>query len=332
MKPLAFGPAPFSDTMNRRLSIFVVLVLITVGSVCALFIHHDDVRSDVIARTPYSMIDQSASGILIIDEETYPYVVADAAFGVDLIQGDRSHCWITLSFSRSNFGPYNNLGFEYWTLSGTQAPEGSIWVSTGGNESKYVYDDPLTGTELTFHFVNNIVDRISFKGTTMNEFDGDLKYVTFDIETSFDKRIVFVNDVIKGSLPEPKTLNIVGEENGMPMSGTLSIVPLTCVVWNGGHEKIVASVTLDIPGTSIPDSILTAIVELSDSYGFIDRGLHIQYLDHDGNYVIQDVVYRLTGGDRPTLVLEGTVTSSALDSGCGIIEQTTLEFSYKVVR
>ena len=268
---------------------------------------------------------------MTIDDETYPYVIADVAFGVDLIKDGRSHCWITLSFSNSNFGPYNNLDFQFWTIEGSQTPEGSVWISTSGNESKYVYDDPLTGTELTFHLVNDMVDRILFTGTTMNEFDGCLKYVTFDIEAIFDGGTTYVNDVINGPLPEPKTLNIIGEENGRPMSGTIRIVPLSCIVRDGGYERIVASVILDIPGTSIPDSIRTSIVELSDSYGFIDQGLRIRYLDHEGNYVDQDVTYRLSGENGPDLVLEGTITSSILGSECEIIEQTTLKFSYGVV-
>ena len=320
-----------SDIMNRCVSIFVVIVLITAGSVCVLFIHQDNVRSNVMAITPYSMLDESASGSMTIDDETYPYVIADVAFGVDLIKDGRSHCWITLSFSNSNFGPYNNLDFQFWTIEGSQTPEGSVWISTSGNESKYVYDDPLTGTELTFHLVNDMVDRILFTGTTMNEFDGCLKYVTFDIEAIFDGGTTYVNDVINGPLPEPKTLNIIGEENGRPMSGTIRIVPLSCIVWDGGYERIVASVILDIPGTSIPDLIRTSIVELSDSYGFIDQGLRIRYLDHEGNYVDQDVTYRLSGENGPDLVLEGTITSSILGSECEIIKQTTLKFSYGVV-
>ena len=79
-----------SDIMNRCVSIFVVLVLITAGSVCVLFIHQDNVRSNVMAITPYSMLDESASGSMTIDDETYPYVIADVAFGVDLIKDGRS--------------------------------------------------------------------------------------------------------------------------------------------------------------------------------------------------------------------------------------------------
>lgn len=318
--------------MNKRISTFAVLALIAAGAVCGLFIHHDDVRSDASVLTPYSMIGGNTSCILKIGDETYPYAIVDTAFGVDLIRSDSSHCWVTLSFSRSYFGPYNNLRFEFWTLNGTQAPEGSTWVSTSGSESKYIYDDPLTGTKLTFHLVNNMVNKISFKGTTVNGYDGDLKYVTFDIESSFDKRIRYVNRVIEGPLPEARTLNISGEENGRPMSGTLDIVPLSCIIWNGGKERVVASATLNISGTSVPDSILTTIVELSGSYGFIGRESRVQYLDHEDKYIDQNVRYRVSGEDGSILILEGTIVSSTLDPTCGIIEQTTFEFRYGVVR
>lgn len=317
--------------MKRSVSILAVLVLITAGTVCVLFVHHDDVRSDATALTPYSIVGESVSGSLEIGGETYPYVIADAAFGVDLVRGERSHCWVTLSFSRSNFGPFNNLEFDYWTMEGTQAPEGSVPASTAGPSSRYIYEDPLTGTELTFGLVNGMVERISFRGTTVNEFDGGLKYVTFEISASFDKEIVYVNEVVHGTLPEPITLNISGEENGLPMSGTLSIVPMSCIVWDGGREHVVASVTLDIPGTSIPDSVLVIITEVNEGYGFIGKTLRMQYLDAEGNYIDQDIAYRLSGGDEPALILEGTVTSSVLDSECGIVEETRCEFCYGVV-
>ena len=332
LKPPALRPAYLGDDMNKPLSILAILVLITLGSVCGLYIYHDDTRSDITALTPYNITDYNASGSLDIGGEFYPYVLAEAMFGVDLVDDGKSHCWTTISFSHSNFGPYNILEFDYWTMKDTQAPEGSVRTFMSGNESRYVYDDPLTGTELTFHLVDNIVDMIVYRGTTVNEFDEKFEYVSFEIEASFDNRsIVYVNNVIEGKLPEALNLCISGEENGKAMNGVLRIDPLSCTIWDGGYKTVIASVTLDIPGTSLPDSIVTAIVRLNDGYGFSKQSSHIQYLDQEGNYIEQNIIYRLSDENEFSLVLEGTVMSSVLDSECNIIEQTVFEFDYGVV-
>lgn len=317
--------------MNKRISAFVILALITVGSVCVLSMNQDDVRSDLVPLTPYSMIDGSATGSLEIGDRTYPHVIAESAFGVELIQDGRSYCWITLSFSRSSFGPYNNLEFEFWSVEGLQVPEGSVIASESSDGKKYAYVDHLTGTEMLFGLVDDAVRSISFRGTTMNEFDGALEYVSFNIEASFNGGTAYVNHVIEAPLPEPMILDICGEENGEAMSGTLAIVPLSRIVWNGGHERTVASVTLSIPGTSIPGPILSIIAEINDGYGFIGKSLRMQYLDREGNYVDQNIAYRLSGEGGSALILEGTVTSTAIDSDCKVMGQTTFEFRYRAV-
>ena len=319
------------DTLNKRVSAFMILALITVSSICILSMNQNDVRSNLVVLTPYSMIDESATGSLEIGDELYPHVIADSAFGFDLIQDGRSHCWITLSFSRSNFGPYNNLEFEFWSAEGLMVPEGSTMVSGSNDEAMYAYKDHLTGTEILFGLVKNTVKTISFKGTTMNEFDGTLKYVSFDIEASFNGRMNYVNRIFETPLPEPEILNIYGEENGKEMSGTLTIAPLSRIVWNGGHERTVASVTLSISDTSIPSRILSIIVDINDDYGFISNNLRMQYLDCEGNYVDQNIVYKLSGEGDTALILEGTITSAAIDSDCRIMEQTAFKFRYEAI-
>lgn len=317
--------------MDRPSLILTLLILITAVSFCGLYLHQEDTRSDLTALTPYSITDRDASGSLDVGGESYPHILADAIFGVDIVDDGRSHCWTELSFSRSSFGPYNHLKFDFWTMKGTQAPEGSVWAFTAGNESRYVYDDPLTGTELTFYLVNDMVNKIVYKGKTVNEFNGELEYVSFDIEASFDKDIVFVNDVMMGKVPEPLELRISGMENETTMHGTLKIEPLSCIIRNGGYEAVMASATLNVPGSHLPDSMMVSIVKLSDGYRFTEQNVRMQYLDSEGNYIDQIIDYRLSNENGFTLVLNGTITSSVLDPGCNIIEHSVFKFDYGVV-
>lgn len=46
------------DTLNKRVSAFMILALITVSSICILSMNQNDVRSNLVVLTPYSMIDE----------------------------------------------------------------------------------------------------------------------------------------------------------------------------------------------------------------------------------------------------------------------------------
>lgn len=57
----------------------------------------------------------------------------------------------------------------------------------------------------------------------------------------------------------------------------------------------------------------------------------MQYLDCEGNYVDQNIVYKLSGEGDTALILEGTITSAAIDSDCRIMEQTAFKFRYEAI-
>ena len=312
--------------MNKRNSVFIVLLILTLGSICGLLVYRDNVRSDLSISTPCIMFDYKPTGSYVMEGESSPIIMGQISFYLYPGDRDRTYCEISVNFS-SNYISDNVLRFNYWTMPGSQIPEGSVLISSHDNEADYSYKDQLTGMDVTFHFINGLVEGISFSGETISEYRNDFKHISFEIQSKFDNEIVLVNTLKSGTLMDPCSLNISGTENDKNMSGTLRMIPLSCVE-RGFNDCTTMSVILDIEGTSLPNIITDYVVSAVNGYGFSAFGGYMSYIDSDGSYIKMNVTYELSDEDGLELTLKGSITTFVRDSEYEIVDKTILNFTY----
>lgn len=307
---------------RRTIGILVIAVVFTacfvaVGAIC------EKERTDVSPAYPVRMHDNDLYGTVTIGEDTYNIVESDAYlymnFEKDGLRGYSLYANIVPYYNEDMYGFTES--YRYVSTSDGFIPIGAEPIEDGTGQ--YAYDDPVTGNTLTFSMEHGVI-YIDFSGRDM--FRG--QFVEFDVEAGFIYYPQYVENPM-GPMPDPYSGTISGEENGIPMTGKVTLTPICSVksIDGGGRSSGIYDyyhIVVDIEGSGIPRHMLDrySSVWIDEDFTSTDSENYL-----NGNTYTRMEYRFYIDGDQ--LVFEGSVTTETLDDGCETVSEETLEFSYR---
>lgn len=316
--------------ISKKIKLLFAIALLTVVSLAVTDQVNARGYSDVSPMLPLDYNEASYSGCIVADDGEHYNFILDSMISVQYMSDGVYHCMMNVGMRPDWTYSTVLVSYEYKSSDLTPVPIGSEIIYNQGLTSLHEYTDPLTGDFLIFRLVDGVLDRVSIEGRMVyTSHLVERSFLEFDVDIDYKSNVYYVSHQ---NIPLPETLmfNVTGEEDSNPMSGTVTIRPLTSYMHYNDHGGVVGSVTwydvgIDIQGSILQEFLGDLTFRVYEG-GFIQMNEVREYLYGD---LFTQVSITIHADPEQGMTLDGFIIEEMLDANCDTVSSERTDFHYE---